>query len=173
MDTVPLNIVTEGEHASHLDHAMTPTQRRYALAAVREGRATCLVGEFGPAFYIASVKLPAHGSCGPTVPCALRGPSVGDPPIGDADTFRACRVANGQPRPNGSRMVRLPMGASDTLTAIVIGGNLATMYGGPLAPREPDDPDIPENELEASREFWAEHALSADGFELSDGGPLD
>ena len=156
---VPLRIVTAGDHASHLDHGLELNQRSYALAMIRKGRAILKVGKWGDGFYIASVKLPSDLG---TVPCALRGPSVGDEPIADSDTFQGVR--NG--RPNASRLTRLPAGQSDTLTAIVIGGNLATMYGGPLAPREPNDPEIPENELEAATAFWAEHALSAGEFTI-------
>jgi hypothetical protein len=152
MTSIPCNVVTEGEHASHVDHSMTEEQRTYALESIRTGQATALVGEFGPAFYIAKVDLPE--SLG-TVPCALRGPLVGDAPI--VDTFE--QVRNG--RPNPSRMTNLPPLPSSTLTAIVVGGNLATIYGGPLAPQEPGDPYLAEEQKPASEAFWAEHALSA------------
>jgi hypothetical protein len=42
---------------------------------------------------------------------------------------------------------------------------LATVYGGPEAPRELEDPNLTDNAaIEASAGFWAHHALS-------DGGP--
>lgn len=38
---------------------------------------------------------------------------------------------------------------------------LFTAYGGPIAPREPLDPNIPPSELVASVRFWKKHALGA------------
>lgn len=38
---------------------------------------------------------------------------------------------------------------------------LYTAFGGPLAPREPGDPDLPAEERAESEAFWAEHALSS------------
>jgi hypothetical protein len=39
---------------------------------------------------------------------------------------------------------------------------LYTAYGGPEAPREPGDPDIPGHSArDAAAVFWADHALSA------------
>jgi hypothetical protein len=152
-DSIPCAIVTEGEHASHLDHVMSDEQREYALAQIRSGEATVKVGEFGPAFYIASVTLPE--SLG-TVPCGLRGPLVGDAPIGESSVTYAKRGE----RPNESRLTDLPPLPSRELTAIVIGGNLATLYAGPLAPQETTDPFLRDDARAASEAFWAEHALS-------------
>jgi hypothetical protein len=35
-----------------------------------------------------------------------------------------------------------------------------TMFGGPCAPKEPGDPSLKPEEVEASLAFWAEHALA-------------
>ena len=38
---------------------------------------------------------------------------------------------------------------------------LFTAFGGPLAPREPGDPDMTDaKEIAESKKFWSEHALS-------------
>jgi len=147
---IPCNITEE----SHTDHGVSGRQLNYALAEVREGRAAILVGEAGPAFYIAKVVLPnSHGA----VTCALRGPIVGDPPVTEA--FEAVRGE----RPNASRMTKLGSRFTQTLTVIVVGGNLATIYGGPLAPKEVSDPYLTDEERPNSEAFWAVHALSEEG----------
>ena len=148
---------------SHMDHAMSEAQRDYALSKIRSGQAEVVVGEAGPAFFIARVELPAELG---KVPCALRGPIVGDAPI--ENTYDAVRVFGGKERPNTSRMTLLPPVDSSILTAIIVGGNLVTLYGGPLAPKEPGDPYLTEGEREESEAFWAEHALSAECFESAE-----
>lgn len=147
---------------SHLDHAMTAAQREFALTAIREGRATVKVGSVSGetvGFAILAVELPA--SLG-TVPCALLGPETGGAPISDAEAFTATR--NG--RPNTSRLTRKPPVPSSFLTAVIVGGNLATIYGGPLAPQEPGDPYLAPEGKAASEDFWSKHALSAEAFGL-------
>jgi hypothetical protein len=136
-----------------MDHGVEGATLEFALEAIRGGRAVILAGEAGPSFYIAGVTLPPH--LGP-VPCALRGPAVGDPPVTEPSVHYARRGTRG----NLSRMVGLDPTTTQELTAVVIGGVLATIYGGPLAPRETSDPFLPYEERAASELFWASHALS-------------
>jgi hypothetical protein len=113
-------------------------------------------------FFIESFELPE----GQTVECGLYGPACGDAPVTDA----AVRMEARPGRENLSRLIDLPMRPTRTLT--VIAGPtkdedgtehacvLYTVYGGPVAPREPTDPTLPDHEREASEAFWAEHALA-------------
>ena len=148
-----VNITAE----SHMDHGMTAAQREHALTALRNDTATLRVN--APGFVIAEVTLPE--SLG-TVPCALLGPTTGGAPIPESETFQAKRGN----RPNTSRLVRRPPTQSRVVTAIIVGGNLATVYGGPLAPQEPGDPFLNPEGRAASEAFWNEHALSAEAFGL-------
>lgn len=156
-------------HRSHLDHSLTIDHVRFLLAhsCARDG------------FFIASLTMPTEL---PALPCALRGPIVGNPAIADEDTIM--RARNGRAWP--SRMLadaRKPMRTrmapdgpegpvwgwsathrSRVLTAI--GGPsdghpcvLYTAYGGPLAPREPGDPSLVGADLDEAIAFWSQHAL--------------
>lgn len=149
---------------SHLDHHLSLRHLRFVLDHCKERNA----------FFIESVTLPGEL---PALPCSLRGPVVGNPPVTDAEV--TMRSRNG--RAWESRMltdlnkpvrVALAQGGwgytTDPTSRIitVIGGPaeghpcvLYTAYGGPLAPREPGDPSLPDSEREASEAFWAEHAL--------------
>jgi len=94
--------------------------------------------------------------------CQLRGPTVGDQAVPNENAFYFVRGG----RPYASRMTTL--GPTTThLVTMVIGPHdgqphvLYTVYPGPAAPREPGDPSIATwEELVASRDFWAKHALS-------------
>lgn len=145
---------------SHLDHAMSEAQRTFALDAIRRFRIDCVTLKVNaPGFVIAEVKLPEELG---TVPCALLGPLTGEAPIAESDVFHAKRRA----RPNTSRLVRRPPTKSRTMTAVIVKNDLATIYGGPLAPQEPGDPYLAPENLPASIEFWKDHALSAEAFGL-------
>ncbi len=117
-------------------------------------------------FFIETVELPTHL---PPLTCKLYGPSVGDDPVPAVDcrmVERPGRVTRGISWP--SRVCDRP--PRDTSTITVIAGPdpdndepmvLYTAYGGPCAPREPGDPDIPDDSMKArSDAFWVEHALS-------------
>jgi hypothetical protein len=96
--------------------------------------------------------------------CALYGPAMGDPPVADANTYRARRGD----RVGESRMIAEPMRPVRTVTVVAgfyDGHNcvLYTAYAGPQAPREPWELETwSEEERAASEAFWAVHAL-ADG----------
>ena len=97
---------------------------------------------------------------GHTLPCYLYGPAMGDDPITDREVVLARRGD----RTWSSRTV----GASPrdiSVATVVVGPHegkrvLYTVYGGPAAPREPGDPDLPEAERAASEAFWSTHALT-------------
>ncbi len=97
----------------------------------------------------------------PPLESALYGPSVGDDPVSDAILV----VRNNRPGP--SRMVRRPMKLATGLVAIGMvneeGILLFTAYGnthGIVAPREPWDKGLSEEEKKQAEEFWAVHALA-------------
>lgn len=132
---------------SHLDHSLTADHVAHLLA---------LFGERS-AFFIETIVLPANLAA---VPCNLHGPVVGEAPVLDSE---ATFVVRGD-RKGASRMCSRPPTMTRTLTVIAgpIGADrcvLYTAYGGPLAPREPWDPGLDATGAEASRVFWAEHAL--------------
>lgn len=93
-----------------------------------------------------------------TVPCILHGPAMGDPPVANRDVTRR-RRGN---REWHSRTVDRPIRQVDTVTIIagIYAGamTLFTIYGGPLCPQEPDDPNC--QDVDASTKFWNDHALS-------------
>jgi hypothetical protein len=155
---------------SHLDHDLTLGHLRLILE------------RFGARdqFFAESIPLPETL---PPLPCALRGPAVGLDPVPNAHVTLHPRPGRSYP----SRLLRRPaldltqIGAPlhygeealselwtpllvRTLTVIAGPGLglpcvLYTAFGGPMAPREPGDPSLPEAERAASEAFWAEHAL--------------
>ncbi len=111
-------------------------------------------------FFVRSVSMPPDL---PPLESGLYGPAAGDPPVAEADIHWTARPG----RQWASRMVDKPPRPTNILT--VIAGPSApgkddcilyTVYGGPLAPRELNDPDLrPEDRAEAEA-FWAIHALA-------------
>lgn len=97
----------------------------------------------------------------PEVKCGLYGPVVGDDAItADEATYK---VREG--RSWSSRMVN--RSARVTRQLSVIGGPylthpcvLYTAFGGPIAPKEPQDPTLDPEKRQKSEEFWSQHALS-------------
>lgn len=137
--------------ASHLDHGLTEAQISYLVQVFafsdRDG------------FFIETLELPEELG---TLPCALRGPLRGEPPIKeDSEVFYEKRGN----RPYTSRMVAWETTPTRQVT-IIAGPHedyscvLYTAYGGPLAPKEPGDPTLKPEEREASERFWSEHALA-------------
>lgn len=131
---------------SHLDHGLTFAHQVYLTNHFR-GR---------DAFFIETIELPPFLA---DVPCALHGPALGDAPVRDdecsqevrGDRKGASRVCSRAPR-----MVRqVTVIAGPYLDHACV---LFTAYGGPLAPKEPWD--AAPHEIERSKAFWAEHALS-------------
>ena len=131
--------------ASHLDHSLTEAQVTYLLERFADRQA----------FFVEIVELPEELG---TVPCGLYGPIMGDPPVRDGVVYAprgtrtwASRLCARPPRP--TRKVTVVAGPHAGEPCIVY-----TMYGGPSAPQEPDDPGC--RDVAASRAFWADHALA-------------
>lgn len=137
---------------SHLDHGLTMGQLRWVLShfADRSG------------FFIETVELPEDVDG--TLSCALYGPLVGDAPVSEADVVYKPRGG----RRGVSRLCSRDLRETRTLTVIAgphegLDCVLFTVYGGPCAPKEPTDPSLKDEEIEASEAFWSEHALSYAG----------
>ena len=93
---------------------------------------------------------------------ALMGPSVGDEPIGDEHPLVYYSVRGNRPTP--SKMYN-EVGRKATHLVVIGMGEEAvfTAYGtekGIVAPREPWDPSLSDEERKASEAFWAVHALA-------------
>lgn len=137
--------------ASHLDHGLTPSHIRWMLE----------VFAHRDAFFKETIALPILLE---PLACGLYGPIMHDLPIRE----RECTYRQRGERTWLSRTIRRPVRMVRKLTVIAgpYDGNacvLFTAYGGPEAPREPNDPAIDDDE-DAQREaraFWAHHALSA------------
>ena len=133
---------------SHLDHGLSEAQIQYIkdLFGKREE------------FFRESFKLPAELG---TVPCGLNGPKMGDEPVPESEVLYESR--NG--RPCDSRLCGRPLRQTSTVT-VIAGPHesepciLYTAFGGPLAPQEPGDPNLAEENKKESVNFWAVHALS-------------
>lgn len=131
---------------SHLDHGMDVDTIRGILERFQDRTA----------FFIETFTIPDHL---PALECRLYGPAAGDPPVPESEVHYTQRGK----RTWDSRMVKRP--AKMTRQITVIAGKygdlpcvLYTVYGGPCAPQEPGDPDC--KDVEASRAFWAQHALA-------------
>lgn len=131
---------------SHLDHALSQAVIDHLLS---------LFGDRN-AFFIETIELPDGLG---TVPCGLHGPIMGDPPI---DNDKVWFETRGD-RAYKSRLCDRPVRQVRTVT-VIAGPHesepcvLYTAFGGPLAPQEPGDPTC--KDLQKSRDFWSEHALS-------------
>lgn len=132
--------------ASHFDHGLSEAQIAYVMERFADRNA----------FFIETIELPETLG---TAPCGLHGPLTGDAPISDEEVVRLPRgtrpwLSRLTPRPpKASRQVTVIAGPHEGEPCIVY-----TIYGGPLAPQEPDDPGC--KDVEASKAFWAQHALS-------------
>lgn len=115
-------------------------------------------------FFIERVDIPTELGL---VPCALVGPLMGDAPVNDHDVMFAKRGDREYDSRmiNPARYIHAPRSVS--YVTVIAGPHegdsciLYTVFGGPLAPKEPADPTIKPEDLEASRAFWDQHALAA------------
>lgn len=135
---------------SHLDHGLSQAVVDHLFEKFAERSA----------FFLETVTLPPELG---EVPCGLYGPIMGDQPIPEEEVYYAPRGE----RKYTSRLTRKP--ARGTRQVTVIAGPhdglpciLYTAFGGPLAPRELGDPELPVEKRAESEEFWAQHALSAE-----------
>jgi len=131
---------------SHLDHHLTKAHVEFIMRKFghREG------------FFKQTVRMPRDLS---SLPVDLHGPAVGEPAVSEAQVFYARRGT----RPYVSRLVHRKRKMSRLLSVIAgpYKGSTAlfTAYGGPIAPREPNDPALPSSERSESVRFWKKHAL--------------
>jgi hypothetical protein len=132
---------------SHLDHGLTDAQRDHVLAQFADKTG----------FFIATVTLPEGLG---TVPCGLHL---------DVPESEVHYAARGE-REYTSRLCN--RGTRPVREVTIIAGTdrdnpddptvyLFTMFGGPLAPKEPGDPRLTDAERPESEAFWARAALSA------------
>jgi len=134
--------------ASHLDHGLTEAQIDFLKKTFADKAE----------FFIETVELPAELGI---VYCGLFGPIMGDEPVPEADVFYAKRGE----REHDSRMVKREQRPTRKVT--VIAGEhegepcvLFTAFGGPLAPKEPQDTEHGSDERSQSEDFWSQHALA-------------
>lgn len=145
------NMVITSE--SHLDHGLTQEQIEYIKSVFGDRQE----------FFKETITLPVDLG---TVETALVGPATGMGTVPESAVSYVPRSG----RKWVSRVLAVPQTRPRVRTVTVIAGPdsgepcvLYTAYGGPLAPREPGDPDIAtQEELEESRAFWREHALIVD-----------
>jgi hypothetical protein len=137
---------------THLDHGLSSAVVEYILNKYNNKNE----------FFIDTFTLPEHLG---TLECALRGPIMGDSPIDEEHVHYTTRGN----RTYASRMIcRFGYGVLATTQVTVIAGPhdghacvLYTAFGGPLAPKEPKDQTIKnEQEQSESNAFWAQHALA-------------
>lgn len=137
-------------NASHFDHGLSEAQVDFLMKRFADR----------DAFFIETVELPEELG---TVPCGLHGPLTGGAPVEESEVTYAKRGT----RAWNSRLVDRPKQQVRTVT-VIAGPHeegeikhaciVYTMYGGPCAPQEPDDPGC--KDVVASRTFWAAHALT-------------
>ena len=132
---------------SHLDHGLSKAQLAYILQ------------QFAGAtrFFKAEVVLPDHLG---QAPLGIYGPIAGDPPVAECDVFYRSRGN----RTTKSRMIDLPFRRTSTVSIIagpdgLFDCRVYMIYGGFLAPREPDDESLDERDLAEAKAFWTQHAL--------------
>lgn len=134
---------------SHLDHGLTKAHVSWIKHTFREQTE----------FFLTTLELPEHL---PDLKCGLRGPIVGDDPIPEEEVTYKKRGE----RAWASRMVKREALSTRKIT-IIAGPHetendsfacvLYTAFGGPASPQEPGDPGC--KDVEASKKFWAKHAL--------------
>jgi hypothetical protein len=145
--------------ASHVDHLnfMSQEDREKTLALVCDKWPSYLQvssNRLGPWIFMLDL--------GFDMPCDLIGPTTGFPPVDESQV--QYRVRPG--RKCATRFVSATPTSTTKLTVVVgpyagIPCVLYTVYSGPQAPREPGDTSIATwDELEFSRQFWKEHALT-------------
>jgi hypothetical protein len=100
----------------------------------------------------------------PTLPNSLVGPASGHEPVG-SDHPGVYMANRGGGRTHDSKMMQGEHRPTNMITAIVRPHKetgrpfLITAFGGPLSPKEPNDPSLRDDERASSEEFWSQHAL--------------
>jgi len=132
--------------ASHCDHGLTEAHKAFLLEKYSEANG----------FFIETFEL--ADSLG-ELDCALYGPIMGDAEVEGG--FYEKRKG----RDNVSRLVSRPLRPTRQIT-VIAGPHekdscvLFTAFGGPLAPKEVDDPTLNDEDRAASVKFWDAHALA-------------
>jgi len=131
---------------SHLDHSVPEHVVEALLArfASRDG------------FFIETVEVNEQ------IPCALIGPATGHPEVTEDQVHYGRRGQREYP----SRLIDRTPSVVNTVTVIAGPHDgkdcvVYTIYGGPCAPKEPNDPTLTEDLREESEEFWSVHALAS------------
>lgn len=143
----------------HADHGINDDQMEWIKEDV-------LRMDLPEGFFIDGTFLPTRLG---TIPNALWGPASGDAPIGDDQVILERRGG----RPYRDRMApRLPLRPTREVTLIGMVHadgliELYTVYGGPLAEQNPEDPSC--SNVDEARDFWTEHALSTGDYIEIDG----
>ena len=134
----------------HNDHDISIQQMEYI------GNTVCRISPALTGFFIQQVSLPPEMG---TVPCGLYGPAMDDEIITEDEVTYEVRGD----RPWKDRLINKPLRPVNYVQVIgtVEGGQYTvfTVYGGPLAPQNAEDPS--NEDVESSKMFWAEHALVA------------
>lgn len=133
----------------HHDHGVTSEQVAYVCAHLASE-----VTRPGP--FSLRVELPSELE---GLPNGLHGPACGDDPVKDEEVILFVRP----PRTYMDRGVHRPVRQVSYVHTFGILDEsglyaIKTIFGGPLAPRHPEDLDC--EDVEASRKFWSVHALS-------------
>lgn len=133
----------------HADHGIGDEQKQHIINVI----ASAVAPNSG--FFIKEFTLPDFMA---PIPNALYGPAAGDAPVQESEVHYA-RRGN---RTVEDRMVSSPVRpvrygqAIGMWTGDVL--KFFTIYGGPLAPMHPDDPN--NRDPEGARAWWSQHALS-------------
>ncbi|HUY35825.1 MAG TPA: hypothetical protein VMV69_23985 [Pirellulales bacterium] len=109
-------------------------------------------------FFIETVELPAELG---TLECGLYGPLCGDAPVAEREVHFGRRPG----REHDSRLVARRARRTNKLSVITgphagLPCVLYTVYGGPVSPKEVNDPTLADHDREESAAFWSEHALA-------------
>lgn len=132
---------------SHIDHGLTANQLAHIVERFADRTE----------FFKETIELPPELG---DAPCDLYGPAMGDAPIAESEVHYRKRGAQ---RTWESRCVHRNSERRTRSVSVIAGPHageacvLYTAFGGPVAPQEPGDPGC--KDADASRAFWAEHAL--------------
>jgi len=137
----------------HTDHGISDDQWGFIRGYLEEMDPDAL--------FVQQVTIPPNLG---TVECGLHGPAMGDVAVsrdeitmlkrGDADDqFRWPDPIVERPTRSVDYVQIIGIRAEEDLILVF------TVYGGPLAPQNPLDPNNPD--VPGSEKFWGEHALSA------------
>lgn len=131
----------------HADHGIAPAQMEYIKGRLEQ--------EAPQGFFLREITIPRELG---TVRNAMYGPASGDAPVPESAVSYRPRGD----RPWTDRVVSWPARPVDYVQAIGTREGetfkLFTVYGGPLAPQNPEDPGC--RDVEGARKFWSQHALS-------------